>query len=290
MLSSNCRLLRFRKLIAVGGALVLLPPSLAEAQIVRRFGGGGVQVAAPFVRVNVGPGGATSVRAPFTAVNSPGRVFVGRRRRLVAQPQYATPPRNAAGRPQTPTAEPTPVDVDALPYPTASQLANMDDAVLVETLREMMGRFNFRLSRLETGEGWQAYLVLTREVLGAPGSGPDAARRDKIQTILPRYRSVADDPQYVKIATLPSFVAVFNALQEVDRRNAGRPSPRTAVTGPTLSDPKTDAGDGNPSGGATPATNEAIEEANEVLPTPQPAKVPNAARGERSILKRLKRK
>lgn len=277
MLSFHCR-----TLVGTGVALVMLLPAPAEAQIVRRFGGGGVQVNAPFVRVNVGPGGGTSVRAPFTAVDSPGRVFIGRRRRLMAQQRYAAPPRNAAGRAQTPTQQPTPVDVDTLPYPTSNQLAAMDDATLVETAREMMGRFNFRLSRLETGEGWQKYLVLTRDDLGSPGSSPESARRDKIEKFLPRYRSVSEDSQYVKIATLPSFVAVYNALEEVSQRNIGSPSGSVSVGGPSFANPN----NADPINGETSPAQDNTEEANEILPTPLPSEIPNASRGERSILKR----
>ena len=218
---------RLCTLLAMGSLLVLSLTDVAEAQWVRRFAGGGVQINAPFVRVNVGPGGATSVRAPFTAVDSPGRVYVGRRRRLLVQPRYAAPPRNMASQnvaphPQRPAQhsanQPTPVHVDALPYPTASQLARMEKDVLVETLRKMMARLHHRLSLLNTGEGWQSYLVLSREILGSPGAPPEAVQFEAIQKILPRYHSVMGDSQYVKVSALPSFVATFAALQETNRR------------------------------------------------------------------------
>lgn len=247
----------------------------AEAQIVRRFAGGGVQVNAPFVRVNVGPGGGTSVRAPFVAVDRPGRVFVGRRRRLLAQPQYAAPTQRPTPQPKPVEQKPEEADVDDLPYPTAEQLREMDDTALIETTREMMARFQYRLSRLKTGKGWQDYLVLSREVLGSPGSPPDSAQRDAVEKILPRYQSVQDNPEFLKITQLPSFGATFSALQEVSRRKLGSPS----SSGPAIGDPNVIE--------SAPAEQPPQSEPLEILPTPEPTAVaPNKQRGERSILKR----
>ncbi len=267
---------RLQTLIAVGGSFVLLLPNLANAQIVRRFAGGGIQVNAPFVRVNIGPGGATSVRAPFTAVDSPGRTFLGRRR-FLAQPLYVAPQRRVAPRTLNtaarPVRQPETVDVDALPYPTVSDLSAMEDAKLVETLRQMMARLQYRLSRLKTGEGWQSYLVLSREILGSPGSPPEAAQIGEIRKILPRYASVQENPEFVKISGLPSFFATFAALRETARRFEP-----TASSGPKIPDPN--------SGDQAPIEEPPVEEPLEILPTPKADVVPNATRGERSILKR----
>ena len=255
-------------LLSVGGT------QEAEAQIVRRFAGGGVQVNAPFVRVNVGPGGGTSVRAPFVAVDRPGRVFVGRRRRLLAQPEYAAPTQRTTPQPKPVEQKPEEADVDELPYPTAEQLREMDDAALIETTREMMARLHYRLSRLKTGKGWQDYLVLSREVLGSPGSPAEAAQREAIEKILPRYQSVQDNPEFLKITQLPSFGATFAALQEVNRRGLG-----TASAGPAMGDPNVIE--------SAPADQPPQSEPLEILPTPEPTAVaPNKQRGERSILKR----
>lgn len=274
---------------AICTLLILSLSDLAEAQIVRRFGGGGVQVNAPFVRVDVGPDGRTSVRAPFVAVDSPGRTFVGRRRRLMALPRNTPPSRDGTRgtRGTSQQAAPTPdrADVDALPYPTVDDLAAMEDAALVETLRQMTARLHYRLSLLNTGEGWQSYLVLSRDILGSPGAPPEAAQFDVVQKVLPRYRSVQNNPQYAKISTLPSFVATFAALQETNRRfgaSVGNPSEsRTVNNGPTITDPN--SGQSAPIEGPT---KKLLEEPLEVLPTPQSVAVPNATRGERSILKR----
>ncbi len=268
--------IRLRTLIAFGGTFVLFLPNLANAQIVRRFAGGGIQVNAPFVRVNIGPGGATSVRAPFTAVDSPGRNFL-ERRRFLAQPRYVAPQRRVAPRTLNTSAQsvrqPETVDVDALPYPTVGELTAMEDVKLVETLRQMMARLQYRLSRLKTGEGWQSYLVLSREILGSPGAPVEAAQFEEVQNILPKYASVQEDPEFVKISGLPSFFATFAALRETARRFAP-----TTSSGPKIPDPN--------SGDIAPIEEPPVEEPLEILPTPKADVMPNAKRGERSILKR----
>lgn len=284
---------RFCTLLAICTLVILSLSELASAQVVRRFGGGGIQVNAPFVRVNIGPDGGTSVRAPFVAVDSPGRTFVGRRRRLMALPRNTPPSRGVAksgaargARGTNQPAAPTPdrADVDALPYPTAGDLAAMEDAALVETLRQMMARLHYRLSLLNTGESWQSYLVLSRDILGSPGAPPEAAQFDAVQKVLPRYRSIQDDPQYAKISALPSFVATLAALQETNRRfdaAVGISSKsRTVNNSPTITDPNS-----GQSASIQRPTKKLPEEPLEVLPTPQSVAVPNATRGERSILK-----
>jgi len=284
--------------LSVFTCLLLIAPSAADAQIVRRFMGGGVQVNAPFVRVNVGPGGATSVRAPFTSVNAPGRYGFGRRRLLY--PNRVVQPRPYA---QPPTRQPTPVDVDSLPYPTVEQLEEMNDEELVETLREMMGRFNHRLSRLKTGEGWQKYLVLSREVLGAPGAKAKRADLDAIRSVLPRYESVQNDSQFTKIAGIPSFVAVFAALEEAEQRLAKLAESNQLArkveseqtnsegdfpAGPQINDPNVSETGGNQSIATEDATGDETPAPREPdpLPTPTPADQPSAAAGEHSILNR----
>ncbi|MGI9430392.1 MAG: hypothetical protein ACR2NM_17150, partial [Bythopirellula sp.] len=177
-------------------SLALCLSGSAEAQIVRRFAGGGVQINAPFVRVNVGPGGGTSVRAPFTAVATLGRPFLGRRRRLRNQQLYGAQQRRVAPRTLNTSAQtgqqPEVADVDALPYPSPADLSAMSDHELVETLRKMMARLHYRLSLLNTGEGWQKYLVLSREILGSPGTGAEIPYLGAIPNVLPRYRSTQD--------------------------------------------------------------------------------------------------
>ena len=278
-----------RTLIGVS-LLVLLLPTAAEAQVGRRvglgigvgpgFGGGvGVQINAPLVRFNRGARRANSAQAPTNDQEPRGRVFIGRRRRLMAQQQEAEAARQAASR-QRRTAQPAApqpevADVDSLPYPTVDQLAGMNDTELVETLRQMMARLHYRLSRLNTGEGWQKYLVLSREVLGSPGAPPEAADFAAIQEILPRYQSVQGDSRFGKISSFPGFVAAFAALEEANLRAGNYDlTGRTAVNELNQLEFPGPAQDSD-------------EEPLEILPTPQPtAVVPDAASGERSILKR----
>ncbi len=273
--SSLRTLAEIRTLIGLGGALLMLLPVSAEAQIVRRFAGGGIQVNAPFVHVNVGRGG-TSVQAPYASVHTVARPFFGRRRRMLAQPQHAAPPRPAQPQArrvprqpqlaQQPQAASQPPAAATLAYPTAAQLATMDDRALIETLRDMMARLDQRLSRLKTGEGWRRHLVLGAEALGEPGAPPEVAKLPAMQKALPRFRSVADQPKFAKIANFPSFIAAQAALQESLTRFASAEEPAQ----PELGDPR--------------LSNE--PQPVDILPTPEAVELPSATRGERSILKR----
>ncbi len=340
-------------LLATCCLIVLSLSDRAEAQIGRRIVRGAI-LRAPLVRVNSGPYG-TSVRAPFVSVN-PGGTYIGLGARFMAQPRYATPShhhgaphqhgaqhhhgtqhqhggphqhgvhhahatgaqRRAVQKASAEGKTPKQADVDALPYPTAGELAGMEDAPLIETLRQMMARLHYRLSLLKTGEGWQKYLVLSRETLGSPGSPPAAAQFVAIHKILPRYQSVQDDPQFVKISVLPSFAATLAALQETDRRfgrsvetpmslpleesNPAIQKMGPVIEGPGIEDPafeerlpaieQSGPAITGPSNYVEPASlEETIEEtpaenSQELQPIPEPAELPEAASGERSILKR----
>lgn len=252
----------------------MLLPVPAEAQIVRRFRGGGLQVRAPLVRVNVGPYGGVSVRAPLVAVD-PGSVRVGLRRRLAPVPQQAAPaaravPRSGdlSGRGNAPSNR-GPSNRAYVPFPTAEELAAMDDATLFTAVNDLGYSLEVRLSRLETGAGWQRYLRIPESALSAP-----AASFDQFAQTLARYDSVADNPEFAKIAGLPSFIATKAALRQVVARLAepqsGEEPARVNSSGPTF-----------PS--STPPS------AEEILPTPAVPVEPEATRGEHSILKRALR-
>ncbi len=209
----------FPALIGLGGALLMFLPTPAEAQIVRRFPGGGLQVRAPFVRVNVGPYG-TSVRAPLVAVD-PGSVRIGLRRRFAPVPQQVAP---VVRRPVV--AVPRSGDLSDrgyvlpdrgyVPFPTAEELAAMDDLTLLTAVNDLGYSLDVRLARLETGAGWQRYLRI-------PASAPTAHSEKFVQT-LARYDSVADNPEFAKIAGLPSFIATKAALRQVVARLATLPT------------------------------------------------------------------
>ena len=246
--------------------------SEAEAQIVRRFPGGGVAVRAPFVRVDVDPWGRTSVRAPFVAVDDPGAVRVGPRRRL-ARRQWRAERRAVLEQQETQaysqfqTPAPTPAEVPALP--TAEEMAEMELIALVSTLRDMSRLFQDSLvMRFEDPEGWQRYLAIPDDALGSPGMDEVALRMDVLERQLERYRKVAEGEKFAKIGTMPSFAATHAALELVVERfeNAG----------PALVEPVEDDWQSDPGPVTAPQNQESLP----VPPRPEPRS------GERSILKR----
>lgn len=265
MFPQLCRTLIGMVIGVASVSAVLLLTSSAEGQLVRvHRGGGGVHVRAPFVRVDVGPDGTTSVRAPFTAVDSPGHVYVGPHRGLLAPSPYAAP-----------TLYGGQAAVHARPFPTQQQLAAMDDAALFATLRDVSTRLNLRLDRLKTGAGWQRYLGVSEEALDGPaiepnGGVPLVIRIDLLQKVLTRFDLTADNPEYVKIATLSSFLATRTVLRKVIERFGE----------PQIIDS---------SGADSPRTEVSDKPQDEVLPTPAPEPRSGTSSGERSILKRAGR-
>jgi len=248
-------------------AMAVLTASMADAQRVRRFYQGG---RAPLVRVQVGPYGGVSVRAPFVAVD-PGGVRVGVGRRHAPVPQYGAP--HPAYRP----AQPVPVaridnhPFPPQPFPTAEQIVAMDDGMLLATLREMNDRLDARLTGFNTGKSWRRYLRIPEDALGVVSSSP-AIRLDVLQQKLTHFHNVAANPEFATIARLPSFIATHLALDQVVNRYGN------SHGGPQLIQP--------PNGSAKPAER-AAENPKEVLPTP--AVKPQATLGERSILRRTAR-
>ena len=239
-------------------------PQPAAGQIVRRYPGGGVSVRAPFVRVDVGPYGGTSVRAPFVAVDDPGGVYIGPRRRLLRRPRFAEAPPYYG---QVETTQPT--LATRPPLPTAEELAALDLVSLVGTLRDLSRALQEALQRFDDPTGWQRYLALPEDALGAPGTDEVAIQLSVLQERLERYDQVATGGKFAKIAEMPSFVATHTALELVVAR--------FAEAGPVLGEPDADDWRHDPG----PITEE-IE--SEPLPAPLPQTDPR--RGERSILKR----
>jgi hypothetical protein len=111
-------------------------------------------------------------------------------------------------------------------YPSASELAAIDDAELDRTLRSISQRLYDRLNRFNTGETWQRYLRLPDEVFA--DSSPQ--RREALVKTLGRFDNVASDPQYSMIARLPVFAAMqatlVEALSRIDesQTSAGPPA------------------------------------------------------------------
>ncbi len=265
-----------RVLLGIVGTIVLLLPTPVEAQVVRRFRGGGIQVNAPYVRVNVSPYGGVSVRAPGVAVD-PGGVQLRRHRRFApAPPQQPTPrqpsPQQAV-RPQPTAAAQAPAgnfgdlpNRDYVAFPTVEELATMDDQTLFTAVNDLGYSLDVRLSRLETGAGWQRYLQIPESALRNP-----AASFEPFAQALARYDMVSDSPKFAKIAGLPSFIATKSALRQVVARLARA---QTVQPGTIESE-----------GPVLPQSTVSPQSTEEVLPTPASPVQPEATRGEHSILK-----
>ena len=253
-----------------------------DAQIVRRFAGGGVAVRAPFVRVNVDPWGRTSVRAPFVAVDSPGAVGIGPHRRL-ARRQWRAERRALQAQQQAPlystdvqsqSAAPTPAE--AAPIPSDGQLAQMELPELVSVLRDLSSSLQEALTRFEDPDGWQQYLAIPEEALPTPGTGETSSGLELLAKQLGRYDTVSTGGSFSKIAAMPSFAATHAALELLVER-LGQPGPE--LSSPAQQQWQSDPG---PASSAQP---------QEVLPTPPPVpepatEEPEYRSGERSILKR----
>jgi hypothetical protein len=150
--------------------------------------------------VDVYPDGGVSVRAPFAAVDVPPDEY------------YGPPPGYIERR----VVEPR--------FPTAADLAAMNDEQLRQALRAIAQSLHNRLSRFDTGHTWQRYLRLPEEVVAE--TTPADARTAAIATLLERFGKVAGEPQYSMIARLPAFVAMEAALNEALSR------PKDGTTGP----------------------------------------------------------
>jgi hypothetical protein len=100
----------------------------------------------------------------------------------------------------------------------------MDDGALRQFLLSTADQLQVRLSRFNTGASWQRYLQLPKEAL-ADSSSDSPDRRGGLTELLGRFRYIASEPQYERIADLPAFAAMRDALTEL----ASRPdaSPRT---------------------------------------------------------------
>jgi len=149
----------------------------------------------------------------------------------------------------------------------------MDDAALFTAVNDLGYSLEVRLSRLKTGAGWQRYLRIPESALTAP-----AENFDKFAQTLARYDSVADNPEFAKIAGLPSFIATKAALRQGVTRLA-----ETRTREPS---------DGNSTGPTFPSSvpsSVPSSTTEEILPTPALPVEPEATRGEHSILKRASR-
>jgi hypothetical protein len=243
-----------------------------------QYFGRGVVVRAPYVgsiRVGVGPIVPRVIGVPGVPLVRP---LLPRRRILVAPPvpgvgvaagaAYAggpiVAPRYVPGR--TRAAIGTNLNAapqtEGRPFPTAGELAALDDGSLLNALLEAMAQLDYDVAQFDTGATWQRYFRLPDDALPPPAAdGRVTLGFPSIKATLARLDSVAANPKYPMIAALPSFAAAHMALTEVVNRFGAA------------------AGDGGVAD-ARPR--------GEELPTPPPALAApqNDAGGERSILNR----
>jgi hypothetical protein len=134
------------------------------------------------------------VRAPFTHVDVPGRWY-----------PYAQPPVVIEQHLVQQSLD------------RSQELAAMDDETLWQRLRSTADRLHKRLGDFRTGASWQTYLRLPEEVPSDFSLGSDV-RRDALTKLLARFRYVATEPQYAKIAGLSTFADMQATLMELTSR------------------------------------------------------------------------
>lgn len=165
--------------------------SFACAQGVQVSVADGIHVRAPFVSVDVFPGGGVSVRAPYAAVDVRGSLY--------AIPQQAATIETAV--------------------PTPQALAALDDESLWRALRNTSLRLNERLRRFDTGATWQRYLRLPDELVSGSAANVEDRRLAAIG-LQARFAAVADDGRYRKIADLAAFRSIQALLTEIASRSS----------------------------------------------------------------------
>jgi hypothetical protein len=257
-------------LTALAVAVTMGSGQLSQAQIVRFGRGAGVYVRAPYVggiRVGVGPVFPGVIGVPV-------RPLLPRRRFAVVPPVPAipptAPPRYAPGATtaMARAAAPTQAPARFRQFPSARELAALDDGSLLNALVDAATQLDADVAQFNTGAGWRDYFRLPDDALPPPTQdGRVLLGFNSLKATLDKVNAIADDSAYPMISGLASFVATQQALTEVINRY-GRPADDAADTGETP-----------PQG--------------EELPTPPPSlsEPENAARessapGEHSILSR----
>lgn len=207
--------------------------NLTQAQYFGR--GPGLVVRAPYVgaiRVGVGPIVPRVVGVPGVPLVRP----LLPRRRILGPPvpalgaaagaAYAggptVAPRYAPGRTRavvgaSPIAAAPPTE--SRPFPTASELAALDDGSLLNALLEAMAQLDSDVAQFDTGATWQRYFRMPDDALPPPSAdGHVTLGFPSIKATLARLDSVSANPKYPMIAALPSFAAAQRALAEVVHR------------------------------------------------------------------------
>ena len=196
-----------------------------QAQIVRWRSDGGVSVRAPFVDVDVGPSGETRVRAPFTAVDTPGL------RPIFRGPEFGAGSTlgQSTGRLRPLSAEEISPNASPAASEAAIDPAQMSWLELRRHARRIAVRLENELRRVAEGTTWMASLRpgTIRDLLAEDSERPpDGATTDQLAVILQSYDALVDSNGYPQIAGLSGFREMREALgemvlppQERSRRN-----------------------------------------------------------------------
>jgi hypothetical protein len=102
-------------------------------------------------------------------------------------------------------------------WPTAGELARMNDQALQQTLRWNAERLHESLGRFNTRASWQRYLRLPDDWT-SNSSIERGQQHEALAETLRRFRFVAEKPEYSMIARLPAFNATQDALHEMVSR------------------------------------------------------------------------
>ncbi len=220
----------------------------AEAQFLRIGPMGGVRLRLPRISVDVGPGGATSVRAPFTAVDTPGYPYGGA---AVVVGRPAIPVPVVPGQP-LPSGQPLPAGQPL----SAEQLSNE------QLLQELAAAGNALARALAARQGGDVWVEFLRphELAALAGAGDTAT----LTRILQRIDGTRSNRELAWLNNLNGFAATQDLLRQWLTRQSNGGQPATAAR-PA---PATGAA---PAAGPTPAaTPRPAVDAIESLPAPQP--------------------
>jgi hypothetical protein len=177
---------------SVAMMLVLLSGMEAQAQRPPKY------VRTPYVEVYRDPFGGKHIRTPFAEIHKPGRVPPG----FVGPPIYAFP--------EGPREYAMPPDVRARwkLYSAAAELSRS-------------------LEQFATATTWQRYFALTPGGTLAPDQrvGESAKPTPDFATLLGRFESVEQNPQFSMIAALPAFGRTHELLLAYVSEYMANPNP-----------------------------------------------------------------
>lgn len=187
--------------------LAAISAAPAEAQIV--IGGRGrlLAIPGPGISIRIGPGiGLGGYRGlPYAAP------YLAPRGRIVAGGAYGPP-----ARPPAPPTEPA-----VLSMPTEADLAALTDSDLLNAVLQLSGQLDADLNRFTSAASWQRYFRLPDDALPPPQNGRVTLGARSLAATQAKFDSVAANPNFAQIFSLPSFAATRMALTETNRRFGG---------------------------------------------------------------------